>query len=194
MSVVRIIMGDPARTSDPFGIVGIEGDLEKDIIRVKLAKQFTERDANKRMARVCGYLQNIRDEIKPHYMGFESNNDGHSIISYMKGKGLPLHGITTSANLTAARRRGGYAMDKPRMIEWFSEYKDNHKIQFPEGGGADMEELIKQISLIVRQRTPTGNYTYRAERGRHDDLFMALLLCCHIYKVYMQKRTQVYDD
>ncbi|WOV93182.1 MAG: hypothetical protein R1F52_00640 [Candidatus Nitrosoabyssus spongiisocia] len=39
-STIRIICGDPGRTNDPFGVVGVELDLDTRRIRIRLARQF----------------------------------------------------------------------------------------------------------------------------------------------------------
>ena len=46
--------------------------------------------------------------------------------------------------------------------------------------------LKNQIESISQIPTLTG-YTYKAKKGRHDDLFMALLLCCHMHVHYKEQ-------
>ncbi len=192
---IRIVMADPAQSSDPTGIVGIEGHCPTGKIRVKLAKQFTDKNKEIRLNKTASYLRKIRERIEPDYLGMETNNDGTEIIKKINQQGgVSLSGITTSANLTAKTRRKGRSMDKPFMIKWLATKLRNHDIEFPkkESTQKDMKILIEQIPQIVSQRTPNGSITYKAQRNRHDDLFMALLLCCHIFMIYQCKWNELH--
>jgi len=174
---IRIACGDPARSHDPFGIVGIESDVINDIVRVEFAKQFF----NKPYRIVAKYLTKVNNNFKPDFMGIETNYRGKKLLQLFNYKyHLPVKGIYTSSNLTEKTRRKGTVMDKPYMIDWFIRHKQQHKILFPEILTFDMSILNNQIQDISRIPTQTG-YTYKAQKGRHDDLFMALLLCCHIH-------------
>lgn len=193
---IRIVMGDPSGTlkpfdllsdnitNDPFGIVGIQADLIQKKIHVKLARQLK----NTKFSSVANEFHSIKDRIKPHFMGLETNNRGKEVLKLFKTKyHLSLHGVSTSSNLTDQTRENGYAMDKPFMINWFAEQKQDHNILFPEKPTHDMSELITQVSEISRFKSLNGSESYKRIRGRHDDLFMALLLCCHIALLYMKR-------
>ncbi len=193
---VKIVMGDPSGTlkpfeplsdnitNDPFGIVGIHADLIQKQIHVKLARQFK----NTKFSVVANELHSIRNKIKPHFMGLETNNRGKEILKLFQTKyHLSLHGVSTSSNLTDQTREQGHAMDKQFMIEWFAQQKQKHNILFPKNPTPDMNELITQVSQISGFKSYNGTTSYKRIRGRHDDLFMALLLCCHIALLYMKR-------
>ena len=38
---LKVVMGDPGRKHDPFGIVGVQYNLSKHKIQFKLAKEFS---------------------------------------------------------------------------------------------------------------------------------------------------------
>ena len=187
-SVVTIVMGDPAESGDPTGIVGITGNFMTKKIHVKLAKQFKQRDKNVRLQKTGEYLLRVRKKIHPDFMGMESNNDGKEIIGKLNLIPLmKLTSINTSANLADETRLRGYSMDKPLMVEWFANQKKLHNIVFADDTKGDMQELIDQIGMIVSGKSPGGSTTFKAARNRHDDLFLALLLCCHVFLVYLNR-------
>jgi len=181
--MVTIVCGDPARRHDAFGIVGIESDFKNDIIRIGLAKQFF----NQPYGVVANYFTKIQNTLSPDFMGIETNYRGQKLLQLFNNKyNLPIKGIYTSSNLTEKTRVSGKVMDKSYMIKWFVQHKLNHKIKFPEIMTVEMTTLQTQMNDMIRIPTQTG-YTYKAQKGRHDDLFMALLLCCHIHLHYMEK-------
>jgi len=194
---VTIVMSDPSGTlspftpidenqinNDPFGVVGIHANLITKKIHVKLAKQFKK----EKYETVANYLQSVKKKINPDFMGIETNNRGKDILKLFESRySLPLHAVTTSSHLTENTRSKGFAMDKPFMINWFVEEKQKHNILFSPKPSKDMQTLIDQIPQIVSLKTLSGLTTHKAQRGRHDDLFMALLLCCHIALMYMNR-------
>ena len=186
--IVKIVMGDPGRKNDPFGIVGIELDMKTGIIKPKLARQFIKT----KYGVVADYLLTVRNSIKPNIIGIETNNRGKRVMNLYREKyALKLVGINTSANLTLETLERGLTMDKPFMIGWLKEYLQNHMIKFPNNPTVEMKVLIDQIHQIVGIRTAAGHISYKAQRGRHDDLFMAFLLCCHIARLYLKRQEMI---
>jgi len=184
-SLIRIVCGDPARSHDAFGIVGVESDIIHDTVRIKMAKQFF----NKPYGVVANYLKKIQDNIRPDFMGIETNYRGKKLLHLFTYKyKLQIKGIYTSSNLTEKTRAKGLVMDKSYMTKWFAQHKTHHKILFPEILTPEMIILKTQIEDIVSVPTLTGGTTYKAQKGRHDDLFMSLLLCCHIHNHYYMQR------
>ena len=184
-STIRIICGDPGRTNDPFGVVGVELDLDTRRIRIRLARQFLKT----KYGVVADYLLTAKHNLKPHFMGLETNNRGKRVVTLYKEKyNLPMIGIHTSANLTEKTRDRGYSMDKPFMVGWLKELMDDKLLFFPTNPSADMRELQNQIVQIVGIKTPSGHTQYKAQRNRHDDLFMALLLCCNVARLYLRRQ------
>jgi len=182
-NLIRIVCGDPARRNDAFGIVAIESDIINDIIRIGLAKQFF----NQPYGIVANYFIKIKNKLKPDFMGIETNYRGEKLLQLFNYKyNLDIKGIYTSSNITEKTRLTGRVMDKSYMIKWFIQHKLHHKIKFPETMTPEMITLSNQMNDMIRIPTQTG-YTYKAQKGRHDDLFMALLLCCHIHVHYKDK-------
>ena len=144
-SLIRIVCGDPARRHDAFGIVGIESDISKDIIRVGLAKQFF----NEPYGIVANYLTKIQNNIKPDFMGIETNYRGEKLLQLFNYKyKLDIKGIYTSSNLTEKTRGSGRVMDKSYMIKWFVQHKLHHKIKCPEVMTPEMIILSNQILAL----------------------------------------------
>ena len=183
--MVKIVMGDPGRSHDPFGIVGIDLDMETGKIRPKLARQFIKT----KYGIVANYLLTIEKKLRPQFMGIETNNRGKNVQKLFSTKyNLQVAGVFTSSNLTEKTRERGESMDKPFMIHWLRDYIDDGMVEFPEHPSEDMQELINQHSQIVGINTMTGSVSYKAQRGRHDDLFMAFLLCCHMARLYLRRQ------
>ncbi len=177
-----IVMGDPARRNDAFGIVGIQSDIINDIVRIGFAKQFF----NQPYRVVANYFQKIQNTLSPDFMGIETNYRGQKLLQLFNNKyKLPIKGIHTSSNLTEKTRSTGKVMDKSYMIKWFIQHKLAHKILLPEKMTYEMTVLENQMNDMIRIPTQTG-YTYKAQKGRHDDLFMGLLLCCHVHLHYRE--------
>ena len=181
-NLMKIVCGDPARSHDAFGIIGIQSDIINDVVRIGLAKQFF----NQPYGVVASYFGTIQNNLKPDFMGIETNYRGHKLLKLFNNKyNLPIKGIYTSSNLTEKTRVSGKVMDKSYMIKWFIKHKLYHKIKFPEIMTPEMITLTNQMNDMIRIPTQTG-YTYKAQKGRHDDLFMALLLCCHVHLHYRE--------
>ncbi len=184
-NTIRIVMGDPGRQTDPFGIVGIELNLESEIIRPRLARQFIKT----RYGIVADYLRDIKENAKPDFMGLETNNRGGKVLQLFQEKyNLKLLGINTCGELTEESRERGKSMDKPFMVSWLKQQLIIDNVEFPINPSTHMAELQNQLNQIVGIRGPGGNIQYKATRGRHDDLFMAFLLCCHMARLYLRRQ------
>jgi len=54
-----------------------------------------------------------------------------------------------------------------------------------------MQTLIDQIPQIAAITTANGSTTYKAQRGRHDDLFMAALHCCNFVRLFIEQQERM---
>ena len=182
-------MGDPGRKHDPFGIVGVQYNLTKHKIQFKLAKEF----AKTPYGTVAKYLTKVHDTINPNFMGIETNNRGGRVLKLYQEKYnmVWLHGVNTSANLTEETRSKGYSMDKPYMVKWFAQRQQEDFFELPDITGKDMQTLIDQIPQIAAILTANGSTTYKAQRGRHDDLFMAALHCCNFVRLFIKQQEKL---
>ena len=186
---LKVICGDPGKSVDAFAFVGASFNLNDYKIKFKLAKQFWRTP----YSTVAAYASKIHNEVKPNFMGIETNNRGKDILKFWHRRfGMPyMHGVATSANLTEKTNSMGFTMDKIFMVQWFKEMQEEHMFQFPAKPTKDMQELIDQIVKISEFKTPGGKTTYRAYRGQHDDLFMAALHCCNFIRLFIEQQEQL---
>lgn len=189
----RVIFGDPSDLTggDAFAWVGAQLKLNStSTIEFKLAKQFwKEKHSN-----VAAWAKRMHKQIKPNFMGLESNRkeDKRILKLYRTKFGMKyLQGVNTSSHLTEKTRQMGYAMDKVEQTDWLRKKMERGEISFPADPGPDMQELIDQIPQIVPMMTQTGQTTVRAQRGRHDDLFIAALHCTNIIRLFIEEQERL---
>lgn len=182
-------MGDPGRSNDPFGIVGTMYNHDKHKIQFKLAKQII----NQPYSVAAQFLIKMKKQIKPNFIGIETNNRGKRVLALYrtKYKMTWLQGVATSANLTEQTRQKGFTMDKPFMVKWFKTQMEEGLFEWPDDPTPDMQVLIDQVPQIVSIRTAGGQTSYKAQRGRHDDLFMAALHCCNFIRLFIEQQERL---
>ena len=177
----RIISLDPARTNDGFAIVGV--DFENGIIKIGFVTQFT----NQRFGIVARYIKELCSKRNPDLLLLEKNGLGKGVEKLFREK----YGIVTIPVYTVGKIVHSptiNSMDKNSTIVWLAEMFDDHRILFPEKMSISMHELFKQVKSIKGNNTLVGNISYKAERGRHDDLFSSLLLCAHAVRVILYEK------
>jgi hypothetical protein len=135
----------------------------------------------------------MKQLIKPNFVGIETNNKGKKLLQLYKTKYNMtwLHGVSTSGEMTDESRAKGFSMDKPFMVKWFAEKQQEGLFEFPAEPTKDMQELMDQIPLIASVRTAGGSSTYKAIRGRHDDLFVAALHCCNFIRLFIEQQERL---
>ncbi len=175
---LRLLIGDPGRTTDPFGAIGLEATWPKKRIFVKYAKQFKR----KPYRYVANEFRKLNNKIHFDLMILEKNFDYERVSRAFSS--LDITYVSTTGNMTEKARAKGWAVDKPYMIGWLKEQYPLHTIQFPKSPSADMEELLNQRNQIVGITAPSGHVSYKAQRGRHDDLFMAKLIGCNAVRIW----------
>lgn len=195
-------MGDPAGTldnlnnpkipdiqHDPFGVIGALYNHSTHTIQFKLAKEFT----NTSYGNIANYLKKVKQDIKPNFMGLETNNRGKNILKLFREKyGMKyMYGVNTSGDMTPETRQKGFTMDKNFMVKWFIEKREEGMFEFPLSPTRDMQKFIDQIPQIVAVKTLTGATSYKAQRGRHDDLFMAALHCCNFIRLFIEQQERL---
>ena len=184
--VARIVMGDPAGKiipyedgtnikGDYFGWVGVESKYPYDKVNILLAKRFKDVP----YGNVIRWAKKVYDTIHPGFMGLETNNMGGDILRLFQNSGMSyLQGVHTTSRLTDESRKKWSLLDKRYVAGWYKEFMDD--VFFPKGGGAEFVELINQIGIINQS-------TMKAERGRHDDLYMPLLLCLNVVRLLREE-------
>jgi len=181
MKHLTVLSGDPGKTNDPFGSVGVEGTWPEKKIYIRLAKQF-KREKYKRVAK---FYSSVRKSVKPHLILIEKNFDYDNLkIAFAK---LPITYVTMSSNLKESTRRKGYSIDKPWCIKEIHKLHQRHAIQYPEILSYDMQELINQRNEMGGINTGTGHISYKRVRNRHDDLFMAKLMCVNAILLWWEE-------
>jgi len=198
---IKVVMGDPSGTldnlnnntpdiqHDPFGIIGVLYNHDIHKIQFKLAKEFT----NTNYSVIAAYLKKVKQNIKPNFMGLETNNRGNNILKLFREQyGMRyMYGVNTSADLTEETNQKGFTMDKNFMVKWFVEKREEGLFEFPLSPTKDMQKFIYQIPQIVAMKTLTGATSYKAQRGRHDDLFMAALHCCNFIRLFIDQQERL---
>lgn len=180
--ILKLISGDPGKSNDPFGVVGLVGTWPERKIIVTHAKQFKR----KSYARVANHFKNQWQKNDLDLLLIEKNFDYENVSKAFSD--LPITYVSTSGTLTEKSRAKGWAVDKPYMIGWLKDEYKAHTIKWPEIKNADMQELIDQRAQIVPITAPSGHVTYKAQRGRHDDLFMAKLIGCNAIRIWWDQQ------
>lgn len=193
MIAFRVIFGDPSDLTggDAFAWVGAQLKLDSsNTIEFKLAKQFwKEKHSN-----VVAWAKRMHKQIHPNFMGLESNRkeDKRILKLYRVKYGMKyLQGVNTSSNLTEQTRQMGYSMDKVEQTDWLKKKMLKGEISFPSVPGPDMEDLIDQIPQIVTMMTQSGQTTVKAQRGRHDDLYIAALHCTNVIRLFIEQQERL---
>lgn len=186
-----ILCGDPARGNDRFGLVGISLHHSEKIerhfwrINIKFARQYQKTT----FEGVAADMSPIIRKVRPDFLGLEINNEGRKALEAFHQQGHKhTKGIFTTGTMTAKNRQTKWeSMDKPYTIDWLrrcaaADGPENAPafVVPPRKPSPHMQVLMEQITMIKQYRTHTGEFTYRAISSRHDDLFMAFLLCCHV--------------
>lgn len=199
---IKVVMGDPSGTldnldnpkipdiqHDPFGVIGALYNHDRHKIQFKLAREFT----NTSYGNIATYLKKVKQDIRPNFMGLETNNRGKNILKLFREqyKMSYLYGVNTSGDMTEETRQKGFTMDKNFMVEWFIEKREEGLFEFPLSPTRDMQKFIDQIPQIVAVKTLTGTTSYKAQRGRHDDLFMAALHCCNFIRLFIEQQERL---
>ena len=116
----------------------------------------------------------------------DKNFDYDNIKKTFEKYNLQPRYITTSANLTSKKNSQGWAVDKPYMNKWLAREYPKNTVQWPQSKMTrDMQQLINQRSLMTGTTAPSGHTSYKAQRNRHDDLFMAKLIECNAIRIWM---------
>ena len=186
-----ILCGDPARGNDRFAFVGASlhhtEKLERHFWRINL--KFARQYQKTTFEGVAADMSPIIRKVRPDFIGLESNNEGKQALAAFHQQGhTQTKSIFTTGTMTAANRKKKWeSMDKPYTINWLrrcaaADGPENAPafIAAPLKPSPQMRVLLEQITMIKQYRTHTGEFSYKAISSRHDDLFMAFLLCCHV--------------
>lgn len=182
MITFKIIAGDPGKTNDPFGMVGLEATWPDRKIYIRFAKQFK----NVPYGIIANHFQTMMVKFDTPNVTLEKNFDYENV--YKAFAKLNVKYVNTTANLTEKNRNKGWSVDKPYMIKWLKAENKIHTIQYPAKRSADVNELINQQNEIVGILSASGHTSYKRVRNRHDDLFMAKLIACNTIRMWWDYR------
>lgn len=181
MKSLRLLVGDPGRSTDPFGVIGMEATYPEKIIHIRHARQFK----NIPYSTIARHFSKMSKLIKPHMILIEKNFDYDNVSKAFTH--LPVKYITTGTGLTEQTRAKGWSVDKPYMVGWLKQQYKKHTIQLPSNPTEDMKELINQRNQIVGITAPSGHVSYKAQRNRHDDLWMAELIGSNAVRIWWEQ-------
>jgi len=178
MKTLRILVGDPGRSTDPFGVIAQEGTYPEKKIYTRHAKQFKKEPYHT----VAKHFDTMHKKINFDMMIIEKNFDYENVSKAFAH--LPIIYVSTSAGLTEKKRAQGWSVDKPYMIGWLKGQYTKHNVLYPSKQSPDMQELINQRNQIVGIKAPSGHVSYKAQRSRHDDLFMGELIGANAIRIW----------
>ena len=182
MKTLKLLIGDPAKSNDPFGVEGLEATWPERKIYARHAKQFKKEP----YSTVARHFSDMHKKINFDMMILEKNFDYENVSKAFAY--LPIRYVSTSSNLTEETRSKGWTVDKPFMIGWLkTEYK-KHTVQYLEKPNDDMQELINQRNEIVGITAPSGHVSHKRQRGRHDDLFLCELIGCNFIRLWWDEQ------
>jgi len=179
---LRLFAGDPARASDSFGEVGAQATWPKKQINYRHAKEFKQ----KSYGLVAKYFKHYQKIVKPHVILLEANFEKDIVQKAFTRYRIPIEWVYTGANLTEHTRKDYHFLDKPFAVEWLAAQRKLHRIFYAKDVG-DIEELVTQTNNIGSFMTQSGGVTYRAMRGRHDDLFMSSLIIANYVRLWWEQ-------
>lgn len=181
MKNLSLLIGDPARAGDSFGVLGGDATWPEKKIYYRYAKEF-KRKSYSTVAKHFSKLQRI---VKPHIILLEDNFEKDKVERAFRKYQIPTKWIHTSSNLNENTRRKYTSLDKPFVVEWLATQKKAKRVFY--GDGSDMQILINQTSEIVSFMTQNGGTTYRRQRGRHDDLFSCSIIFANFVRLWWEE-------
>lgn len=182
MKSLKLLIGDPGKTNDPFGIFGLQGTWPERKIYPRYAEQLW----HKPYSTVAKRFEFLQKKIKPDMTLIEKNFD-HDRVSKAFSH-LPITYVTMSNNLKEETRAKGWSVDKPYMMGWLKDEDAKHSIQYSLNPSKDMEEFVNQRNQIVGITAPSGHVSYKAQRNRHDDLFMCHVIGCNAIRLWWDQQ------
>ncbi len=185
MKTLRILVGDPGKSNDPFGTLGLQGTYPEKKIFIRAAKQFKKESYRT----VANHFEKLHRKINFDLLIIEKNFDYDRVAPIFAH--LPIRYVTTSSHLKEETRNKGHSVDKPFMIHWLQKEYKRHTIQVPSTQSPDMQELVNQRNQIVGITTPSGTTSYKAQRNRHDDLFMCELIGCNFIRLWWEEMDRI---
>ena len=183
MKTLKLLVGDPAHTgTDSFGVIGLEGTYPEKKIYIRHGREFKRESYNT----VANHFSKMHKKIHFDMMILEKNFDYENVSKAFSH--LPITYVTTGSGLTEQTRAKGFSVDKPFMVSWLKAQYKKHNVQYPTKQSKDVQELINQRNQIVGITGPSGHVSYKAQRNRHDDLFMGELIGANAIRIWWDQQ------
>jgi len=182
MKTLKLLLGDPAKGKyDPFGALGMEATYPEKKIYIRYARQFLEPYHT-----VANHFSIMHKKINFDFIILEKNFDYENVSKAFAH--LPITYVTTSSGLTEKTRAKGWSVDKPYVLGWMKVEYNKHTIQTPPNPTKDMEELMRQRIEMASMPGPSGQTSYKRQRGRHDDLVSCEILGCNAIRLWWDRQ------
>ena len=186
---ITLLVGDPARAGDSFGSVAGIATWPKKEIHYRYAKEFKRKSYDV----VAKHFRRIAKVINPHMILLEDNFEKDNVNKAFKKNGINVNWIHSSANLTDEKKRQYHSLDKPFVVEWLAEQRRLKRVFYADNKKDDMDVLVIQTDSIISFMTQNGSTTYRATRGRHDDLYICSIIFANFVRIWWDELDGVYN-
>jgi len=167
-----------------IGMVGIEIDIQTQIVYVRLAKQWKRENMDK----IPGDVKVIYEKIKWDTTYAEQLVGQHLLKSIEYESEIAIFAINTQKNIKEPEEEDGIKrMDLIEMTQFLLSRKQVHAIQFPKKPTKDMLQLIQQTEMFSEVITEQGTVNYYAPGEELDGLIKSLMICCFAGRPYIEK-------
>ncbi len=122
MKTLKLLIGDPAKSTDAFGVIGLEGTYPEKKIYIRYAKQFWGKPYNY----VANHFSKLHKKFNFDMIILEKNFDYENVSKAFAH--LPITYVSTTGTLSEKSRPKGWAVDKPYMIGWLKQQYKKHTL------------------------------------------------------------------
>jgi len=181
LTVVHIVGITNSKHRNAIGLLGIDVDVEKKIITVAFARQWSRKEIAKIPRIIAGLYHGLQWDST--YIDLAI---GLHFIKEMRLYGAPSHIITTQKNLKDTNEIEQIrTMDKTEMVQYTMMLLQKLKLMFSPDDTPTMRKLMKQFAIFNEKKTEAGNVDYYAPGNELDSLVKALLVACFAARKYM---------
>ena len=181
--MIKALGIDPGRTHDPTGLVFLEGTFMR--IDLVSAHSWKNMPFHVLASRVWEF---VHMHPGAHIIVEANGIIGQNCIAKLSNiPGLyPMHTVA-QCTTTSKRLKAVPKVETIHFIRSLLQQKILHI-------SPQHTQLWQQIQDITSYTTPNGSTTYRAQKGRHDDMLMALCMAIQPFMLPMQWRRQQNND
>ena len=163
-----------SKLRNELGLVGVEVDVIKRNIIVKLARQWPSDDAVRMIGDVQAYY--IKNRWDKFYV---DQGVGEYLITTLKRAGMGIRVMNTQKKVREGKKlRAAKTMDIIEMTEFLATLQRNRQLRFVRTPSRSMRELENQMPLFSKHATEAGGIDFYASGTEPDNLVRALLIAC----------------